>query len=929
MKPSAAEQALSSSAASPAALQDASALQRHQQALGLLERVAQTLTTTADLSALFAEITQGIHQVFGYPLVGVALVEGQQILPQTGFGYQLEGVAFPLDYGVVGRVALSGQAALVQDVRSDPDYRVYHPDVISQLCVPLLDGEQVTGLLTVETVAAPLDQGDLELIQLLGQHLSSAVKRLRQDLETSAARKREQQLYTDVVREASELALMHQVRNALSREVGVQEIVEAVNAAIVAAFGYTLVSIYLLEDSTLVLQHQIGYRQTLGRVPISQGVMGRVAHTGEGELIEDVRNERAFLGAMDNITSEVTVPLRARGKVIGMLNVESVNGVVLSPRDLTLMNEVAAQLGMALERAQLLDAVRLNEERYRLLAESMTDLVCLHAPDGRLTYISPSVTALLGYAPAEVTEHSPLPFIHPEDQEVLRPLMVPQQPPQLDRLRLRLRHRQGHWLWFETSSAAVPSQGGHWQSTSRDISERHFIEQRLAYEAQHDLLTGLANRTLFERRLQECWQGGRRGANYTVLFLDVDRFKVINDSLGHRVGDQLLRALAERLSLSVPPSELLARMGGDEFAILLRGNVAEGERLARRLIKGLKAPLSVGPYELRVNISIGIAPGQPDASEASDVLRDADLSMYGSKHQRRTRLSSTYTVFDRSLHEQAMRRLRIESELSAALTARQLKLLYQPVVRLEDGQLMGFEALARWQHPELGQISPAEFLSVAEETGLIWPLGQWVLEEACTQLSEWQRQQPGEALSLNVNISPQQFQQSDLIRQVQRAILKSGCQASGLNIEITEGAMVQDSAAQTIAALRELGVGVQVDDFGTGYSSLASLHRFDLTALKIDRRFVDNLDKDKASHGIVRAILMLAEALGLAVIAEGIETEEQRRDLLALNCSVGQGYLFAAALSAEAATRLWQRRHLAAPIFSAECSALGSASLPR
>ncbi|WP_181392090.1 EAL domain-containing protein [Deinococcus irradiatisoli] len=895
------------------ALPDAAALPRHQQGLLLLERVRQSLTAASDLSALFLEITSGIHQVFGYPLVGVALIEDQQILPQTSVGYQLEGVRFPFGYGVVGRVAKSGQAALVLDVRSDPDYRVYHPDVISQLCVPLHAGDQVIGLLSVETLDVPLDQVDLDVMQLLGQHLGSAVARLRQDLESSATRHREQQLYADIVRQASELALLHQVRNALSREVGVQEIIQAVNGAIVAAFGYTLVSIYLLEGRTLVLQHQLGYPQTLKRVPVSQGVMGRVVHTGQGELIADVRSEPAFLGAVEDITSEVTVPLRVGGEVMGMLNVESVGGVALGPRDLDLMNEVAAQLGLALERAQLLDAVRLSEERYRLLAESMTDLVCLHAPDGHLTYVSPSVTALLGYTPAELIGHPPLSFVHPEEQASLRPKLLGDQP-QLDRLRLRLRHRQGHWLWFETSSAPVPSRSGHWQSTSRDISERHFIEQRLAYEAQHDLLTGLANRTLFERRLQECWEKNRRGAApYTVLFLDLDRFKIINDSLGHRVGDQLLQALAERLALNVPPGALLARMGGDEFALLLCGNAADGERLARRLIKSLKAPLSVGPYELQVNISIGIAPGLTSSPEASDVLRDADLSMYSSKHQRRSRLSSTYTVFDCSLHEQAMRRLHIESELSAAIKARQLKLMYQPVVRLEDGQLLGFEALARWQHPELGQVSPAEFLTVAEETGLIWPLGQWVLEEACTMLSEWQRQQPGAALSLNVNISPQQFQHSDLVRQVQRAISKSGCRASGLNIEITEGAILHDSAAQTIAALRALGVGVQVDDFGTGCSSLASLHRFELTALKIDRRFVDNLGKDKASHGIVRAILMLAEALNLSVIAEGIETEQQRRDLLALDCVAGQGYLFAAALSAEAATRLCQRRHSLAP----------------
>ncbi len=883
-------------------------LRRHQQVLALLDQVRTVLPAAADLPALCSVITASLHEVFGYPLVSIVLVEDGKMKPLVSVGYQLKGVHYPLDYGIAGRVARSGKAALVPDVRQDPDYRVYRSEVISQLCLPLSDGEQVVGLLNIETTDAVLTEEDLQLMELLTQHLSSAVQRLRRDLELSADRERDQQLYAEITRQASELALLHQVRNALSREGKVGEIIAAVNLAIVNAFGYTQVSTYLIQNADLVLQHQIGYHHVLDQLPLGSGVMGRVVRTGQAELIEDVRLEPQFLGAIDNITSEVTVPLRCQGKVTGLLNVESVNGVTLQRRDLHLMVEIAAQLEQALERAQLIETLQLSEARYRLLAESMTDLVCLHAPDGTLLYVSPSVTGLLGYAPDDVIGTSPLAFFHPEDRACVQGQVRDRQPPQLDRLRLRLRHRGGHWLWFEISSAPVPSEGGQWQSTSRDISERQHIEQQLAWEAQHDPLTGLANRTLFERRLQQQLTLAQRGKpQYAVLFLDVNRFKVINDSLGHRVGDELLRAMAERLALCLPPGELLCRLGGDEFAILIRGGAAEAERLARHLTKKFKTPLSVGQYELQVSVSIGIAPGRPEYTEPGDVLRDADLSMYDSKQRQGTRGGLAYTVFDRSLHERAVRRLHIEAELGSALKTKQLKLFYQPVVRLSDKRLLGFEALARWVHPELGPVNPLEFLGVAEETGLIWPLGQWVLEEACTQLSAWQRSRPGTALSLNVNISPQQFQQTDLVRQVQRAISKSGCCARGLNIEITEGAMLQGSAAQTIAALRQLGVGVQVDDFGTGYSSLASLHRFDITTLKIDRLFVDNLTNDPASQGVVQAILTLAEALKLEVIAEGVETEQQRFHLLDLGCQVAQGYLFAPALNAEAATRLWRQ----------------------
>ncbi len=911
-----------------------------------LGRIRDTLARTSALPELFYDITAAIQQVFGYPLVSLLLIEDNQIKPQVSFGYAGEGrystggTTYPLDFGILGRVARSGEAALVSDVDQDPDYQLYRQGVISQLCLPLHDGYRLAGLLNIETTEAVLDEEDLRLMQILCQHLGSAVQRVRLDAERAAAQARDQRLYDEIARQARELALLHQVRNALSREVTINDIITSVNASIAQAFGYTQVSVYLLDrpyggpsltgkisgaeaesEPCLVLQHQIGYRQVLDRVPISQGVMGRVVRSNQAELIGDVRLERAFLGLSENVTSEVTVPLHAQGQVVGTLNVESVDGVVLLRRDLELMTEVAAQLGQALERAQLLETARLSEARYRLLAESMTDLVCLHAPNGRVTYVSPSVTALLGYAPEAMLGARPRDFIHPDDRaELESTLRRWRRAGQRERLRLRLRHLEGHWLWFETSSAPVPLDPDHgpsqehWQSTSRDIGERWLIEQRLAFEAQHDPLTGLANRSLFERRLQDHLdRAQQRGQPYAVLFLDVDRFKIINDSLGHRVGDQLLIELARRLAASVPTGALLSRMGGDEFAVLLRGSPADAEQLARRLIKALDTPLSVGSYQLRLSISIGIALGHPDYAEPGEVLRDADLGMYESKHRQKTRASSAYRVFDRSLHTRAVRRLHIESELRSALETRQLQLFYQPVVRLSDKRILGFEALARWFHPELGEIKPDEFLSVAEETGLIWPLGQWVLETACAQLSEWQRlqgQQAGEPVSLNINLSPPQFQQTDLVKQVQRAINKSGAQACGLNLEITEGAMLQDSADPTISALRELGVGVQVDDFGTGYSSLASLHHFDLTALKIDRRFVDNLDnlgRAPASHSVVQAILALAKALKLGVVAEGVETEQQRRSLLDLGCTEGQGFLFAPALSPAEATQLWRQ----------------------
>lgn len=442
-----------------------------------------------------------------------------------------------------------------------------------------------------------------------------------------------------------------------------------------------------------------------------------------------------------------------------------------------------------------------------------------------------------------------------------------------------------------------------------EINERKRAEQQLLYDAFHDALTGLPNRALLIDHLGRAIGHSRRRSdyNYAVLFMDLDRFKTINDSAGHSVGDQILQAFGNRLQDCIRPMDTVARIGGDEFVVLIEDIDAfqNATNLAERVLELQKIPFHLGEYDLYSTVSIGVVYSTLGYSNPEEVLRDADIALYRAKGKGKGR----YEVFDPSLRDWAMKRMELESDLRRALVAEQLFLNYQPILSLQTGRLTGFEALLRWAHPKQGTIAPADFIPIAEETGLIIPIGEWVLREACRQMAAWHQAYPMMSmLTINVNISGKQFNQPDLVDQVKRVLEETGLPAQCLKLEITESVFMEniETADAILSDLQNLGVQFQIDDFGTGYSSLGYLHRFPITTIKIDRSFVNRLGINGSKSEIVRTIVALARDLGMEAVAEGVETEEQLEQLKSFGCGYGQGYLISRPVGTAAAEELLQ-----------------------
>ncbi|MEO5580865.1 MAG: EAL domain-containing protein [Gemmatimonadaceae bacterium] len=440
-----------------------------------------------------------------------------------------------------------------------------------------------------------------------------------------------------------------------------------------------------------------------------------------------------------------------------------------------------------------------------------------------------------------------------------------------------------------------------------DLTVKRQAQEHLLYSTLHDALTGLPNRTLFTERLRHAVRRASRHPDelFAVLFLDLDRFKEVNDNLGHFAGDELLRAVARRLEACLRPEDTVARLSGDEFAILLESiaEPSDAGRVAERIEEALSFPVNLAGAEVATSASMGIVTSSMAHEQPEQLLRSADMAMYRAKAAGRAR----YEMFDRAMHTDALARLQLETELRRAVERAEFRLHYQPLVSLRTGRITGLEALVRWEHPDRGLLQPADFIAVAEETGLIVPVGRWVLNEACRQLMVWQTLHPrDEPLTIGINLSARQFSQSDLIDQISRAIADTGIAPHSLRLEITESAIIDkgNHATTVLSQIRQLGAQVYLDDFGTGYSSLSYLHGLPIDALKIDRMFVSSMDADEKSLRLVRTILTIARIVGVRAEAEGISTAEQLRELRSLNCEQGQGYLFSAPIPGEAVGEL-------------------------
>lgn len=607
------------------------------------------------------------------------------------------------------------------------------------------------------------------------------------------------------------------------------------------------------------------------------------------------------------------------------------------------------------DRKQAEFALQQAEEKYRSIFENAIEGIFQITADGRYLSANPALARIYGYSSAaeliaNISNIDRQLYVDPNRRaEFLRAI---EKHGSVSEFESQVYRADGTTIWVSENGRAVRGEEGgnllYYEGTVEDITLRKIAEDKLVHDALHDMLTGLPNRSLFMDRLGHAIELSKRRPEvlFAVLFIDLDRFKVVNDSLGHLVGDRLLIAIAQRLETCLRAGDTVARLGGDEFAILLENikNTEDASQIAERVQAELAEPFYLNEYQVFTSASIGIVcSGLPQPPRESselfspgnlenvdretslsclcsdspvplvpfqvlydrpeELLRDADAAMYHAKGLGKAR----HEVFDLSMHTRAVALLQLENDLRRALDSQEFRLYYQPIVSLTSGRISGFEALLRWSHPQRGLVSPGEFILVAEETRLIVPIGWWMMRSACRQIHQWHQKFPtNPSLTVSVNLSNQQFKQPDLIDRIREILQETQLDPRTFKLEITEGVIMDnaESAAAILAQLKSLEIQLYIDDFGTGYSSLSRLHTFPTDALKIDRAFVSRMTEDEGNEAIVQTILILASHLGMDVIAEGIETIEQLNLLRALQCEYGQGYFFSKAVDSTAATLL-------------------------
>ena len=608
------------------------------------------------------------------------------------------------------------------------------------------------------------------------------------------------------------------------------------------------------------------------------------------------------------------VPLLVQARLRGVILV--LTDSTLSEDKKATLEALGREVTLALESVTLAEEThqRKSEERFRSLVQNSSDVVAIVGTDGITHYVSPAVERILGYKSEDGFGPSIFkpPVLHPDDTDRVREVFAQLigSPGASAMMEFRLRHADGRWIHVEATVKNMlddPNVSGI-VVNYRDVSERKTFEEQLRHQAFHDPLTNLPNRALFMDRLWHALSHvERREKAVAVLFMDLDNFKLVNDSMGHEAGDLLLVSVTERLQGCLRPEDTVARFGGDEFTILLEDvrDASDAVQVADRITQALKAPFVVDNREVFVTTSIGIALATSSLERPTDLLRNADVALYRAKDSGK----AACKVFDVSMNILTLERLDLTADLRRAIERGEFAVHYQPQLELATGRIAGWEALMRWKHPERGLILPPTFLSIAEETGLITQIGKLVLEEACRQAKEWQGQCPtaDTPLKVSVNISARQFQRPDeLIREVVRVLEETRLAPSCLVLEITESMIMRDAEhnVDVLGRLKDLGIQFAIDDFGTGYSNLAYLKRFPVDTLKVDKSFIDGLRENAEDTAIVEAVISLARTLGLSTVAEGIETTEQLNWVQALGCELGQGYYFSKPLPAHEASAL-------------------------
>ena len=665
------------------------------------------------------------------------------------------------------------------------------------------------------------------------------------------------------------------------------------------------------EDGSLILFHPVkmgkarigtvllrfSMQETYARLWNAAGIICLLLIGGlAAALLFAARLQRAItspLAELSNVARRVSAEKDYSVRALKQSNDET--GVLIDS-----FNEMLTQIESREQARKIAEgALRDSEERYALAAQGANDGLWDWKVPSKEIYFSPRWKQMLGYADDEIRPDPEEWFgrVHPGDLDRVKSEIIDRKvdAPAVFACEYRMRHKNELNIWVLCRGITVRNSQGtmlRMAGSQTDITEGKVL----------DSLTGLRNRVYFIDKLEACLAGARDGSHpFAVLFIDLDRFKVVNDSLGHEAGDRLLIEVASRLQSSIRAADLIARVsnpsviarfGGDEFAILLSdtGGRRDSASVAERILKQLEAPFYLEMHPVFVSVSIGIALGS-SGKTAEELLRNADAAMYFAK----TKGKARFEVFNQGIRDRAVARLELETDLRKALEAQEFVIYYQPEVSLQTGKTIGFEALVRWQHPERGLLPPSEFIPIAEETGLIVPLGRWILKQACRQMAEWHRSiTRGTLPSVSVNMSLKQLADPGFVEDVARVLVESGLSPPSLRLELTESSIMENSelTLKVLRRLKALDVGLELDDFGTGYSSLSYLHQLPFDAVKIDRSFVSGMPEREGSTHLVETILGMARSLKLDVVAEGIETKEQRDELAAMGCPFGQGFYF-------------------------------------
>lgn len=920
-------------------------LRQQNEYLTALHETTLALMNRLDLTDLLEAITVRAAALMGTPHGYIYLVEpeGTEMTEKVGIGAFSKFIGYQLKYGegLAGKVWQTGQPLKVEDYRTwsgqvlNPEFRIFR----ALVGVPLKSGQQVMGVIGLARIeeGQRFEEEEVELLSRFAELASIALDNAR--LYTAAQqelaeRKRAEEALATHAQQQAVVATLGQLALAGT---DLQQLFDQTVTMVATTLRteYCKVLELLSDGNALKLVSGVGWKEELvGHITIGKNHNSQAGFTllrKEPLIIEDLRAETRFSDSLlqdHGIISGVSVIIGNLEEPFGVLSTHTTRRRTFSQDDVHFFQSVANVLAEAIQRKRAEKALKeahiqlnhlLNVSPTVIYSLRITSVGATQAlpilchPLGALSFVSENVKTLLGYKVTECLTNPDwwIDHLHPED----RSQVLSQQPILFDQDTLdyeyRFQHKDGTYRWIYDKMKLLRDPTGkplEIVGSWMDITPRKQAEETIRHLAYYDALTDLPNRLLFNDRLTLALAHAHRNQQQlAVMLIDLDRFKVINDTLGHAIGDRLLQGVAQRLTGCLREGDTVARLGGDEFMLLLPGveHTKGTIKIVQKILEAFKPSFNFNNQELHITPSIGIALYPDDGEDAQTLLKNADTALHRAKEQGR----NNYQFYTSTMNATALERLNLESKLRYALERKEFVVYYQPQVSLKTGQIVGIEALVRWQHPDLGLIPPLKFIPLAEETGLSVPLGLWVLRTACAQNKAWQ-EAGYPPLKVAVNLSTRLFKQQNLIQQVAQVLQETGFDPDYLELELTEGIIMEniETAITTLKELKKMGVHLAVDDFGTGYSSLAYLKQFPIDTLKIDRSFVLDITTDPDDAMIALLIINMAHNLKLKVIAEGVETKEQLTFLRSYNCDEIQGYLFSRPVPAEELVKLLQER---------------------